>query len=121
MEPIQMVDVQRQYKQLKAEIDKRVIACIESGAFIQGPEVKNFEASLSFYLDNTNVIACANGTDALQIALMALNLEQGDEVIVPSFTFVASVEVIALLGLKPIVVDVDDRKCSTRDLKLSEQ
>lgn len=109
MEPIQMVDVQRQYKQLKAEIDKRVIACIESGAFIQGPEVKNFEASLSFYLDNTNVIACANGTDALQIALMALNLEQGDEVIVPSFTFVASVEVIALLGLKPIVVDVDDR------------
>lgn len=109
MQPIQMVDVQRQYRQLKAEIDKRVLTCMESGAFIGGPEVKNFEASLSFYLDNTNVISCANGTDALQIALMALGLEPGDEVIVPSFTFVASVEVIALLGLKPIVVDVDDR------------
>jgi len=109
MQPIQMVDVQRQYKQLKADIDRRVLACIESGAFINGPDVKNFEASLSFYLDNTNVIGCANGTDALQIALMALNLQTGDEVIVPSFTFVASVEVIALLGLKPIVVDVDPR------------
>ena len=109
MQPIQMVDVQRQYKQLKTEIDRRVLACIESGAFINGPDVKNFEASLSFYLDNTNVIGCANGTDALQIALMALNLQTGDEVIVPSFTFVASVEVIALLGLKPIVVDVDPR------------
>lgn len=104
-----MVDVLRQYNQLKTDIDKRVISCMESGAFIHGPEVKNFEASLSFYLDNTNVVACANGTDALQIALMALELEQGDEVVVPSFTFVASVEVIALLGLKPIVVDVDDR------------
>jgi UDP-2-acetamido-2-deoxy-ribo-hexuluronate aminotransferase len=109
MQPIQMVDVQRQYKQLKTDIDRRVLACIESGAFINGPDVKNFEASLSFYLDNTNVIGCANGTDALQIALMALNLQTGDEVIVPSFTFVASVEVIALLGLKPIVVDVDPR------------
>jgi len=109
MLPIQMVDVQRQYKMLKTDIDRRVLACMESGAFINGPDVKNFEASLSFYLDNTNVIGCANGTDALQIALMALNLQTGDEVIVPSFTFIASVEVIALLGLKPIVVDVDPR------------
>ncbi len=109
MQPIQMVDVQRQYQQLKSEIDRRVLACMESGAFINGPDVKNFEASLSFYLDNTHVISCANGTDALQIALMALNLQTGDEVMVPSFTFVASVEVIALLGLKPIVVDVDPR------------
>ena len=107
MQNIQMVDVQAQYRQLKAEMDARIIACIESGAFIHGPEVKSFEASLSAYLDGTQVIACANGTDALQIALMALELEHGDEVIVPSFTFVASVEVIALLGLKPIVVDVD--------------
>jgi dTDP-4-amino-4,6-dideoxygalactose transaminase len=107
MDKIQMVDVKSQYRQLKAEMDARVIACIESGAFIQGPEVKTFESDLSAFLDEANVIGCANGTDALQIALMALNLEQGDEVIVPSFTFVASVEVIALLGLKPIVVDVD--------------
>jgi len=109
MQPIQMVDLQSQYKQLKKELDARVIGCIESGAFIQGPEVKAFEADLGKYLDDAHVIACANGTDALQIALMALELEPGDEVIVPSFTFVASVEVIALLGLKPIVVDVDPR------------
>jgi len=109
MQPIQMVDVQRQYQQLKTDIDRRVLACMESGAYINGPDVKNFEASLSFYLDNTHVVSCANGTDALQIALMALNLQTGDEVMVPSFTFVASVEVIALLGLKPIVVDVDPR------------
>jgi UDP-2-acetamido-2-deoxy-ribo-hexuluronate aminotransferase len=121
MEPIHMVDVQRQYRALKADIDKRIIGVMESGAFIHGPEVKNFEASLGFYLDNANVIACANGTDALQIALMALNLEAGDEVIVPSFTFVASVEVIALLGLKPIVVDVDDRTflMKTEDIEAS--
>lgn len=109
MQNIQMVDVQAQYRQLKSELDARVITCIESGAFIHGPEVKTFEADLGKYLDHAQVIACANGTDALQIALMALNLEPGDEVIVPSFTFVASVEVIALLGLKPIVVDVDPR------------
>ncbi len=107
MDKIQMVDVKRQYLRLKDEMDARIIACIESGAFIQGPEVKTFESNLSAFLDGAHVIGCANGTDALQIALMALNLEHGDEVIVPSFTFVASVEVIALLGLKPIVVDVD--------------
>jgi UDP-2-acetamido-2-deoxy-ribo-hexuluronate aminotransferase len=109
MQNIQMVDVQAQYRQLKAEMDARIIACIESGAFIQGPEVKTFETDLGNFLGGTQVIACANGTDALQIALMALELEAGDEVIVPSFTFVASVEVIALLGLKPIVVDIDPR------------
>ena len=109
MENIQMVDLQAQYKELKPEMDSRIIDCISSGSFIQGREVKTFEASLSTYLGGTNVIACGNGTDALQIALMALDLQQGDEVIVPSFTFVASVEVIALLGLKPIVVDVDER------------
>jgi UDP-2-acetamido-2-deoxy-ribo-hexuluronate aminotransferase len=109
MQNIQMVDVQAQYKKLKKELDDRVIACIDSGAFIHGPEVKTFEADLGTFLGGAHVIACANGTDALQIALMALELEPGDEVIVPSFTFVASVEVIALLGLKPIVVDVDPR------------
>ena len=109
MDKIHMVDLHSQYMQLKAEMDQRVLDCMESGAFIQGKEVKTFEANLSNYLDGTHVIACANGTDALQIALMALDLQQGDEVIVPSFTFVASVEVIALLGLKPIVVDIDPR------------
>jgi UDP-2-acetamido-2-deoxy-ribo-hexuluronate aminotransferase len=116
-----MVDLQSQYRQLKAALDARVIGCIESGAFIQGPEVKSFEADLGTYLDGAHVIACANGTDALQIALMALDLEAGDEVIVPSFTFVASVEVIALLGLKPIVVDVDPRTflMKTEDIEAS--
>jgi dTDP-4-amino-4,6-dideoxygalactose transaminase len=109
MKSIQMVDLQSQYSQLKTEIDDRILSTINSAAFIHGPEVTTFEAGLSTYLDDAHVISCANGTDALQIALMALNLEQGDEVIVPSFTFVASVEVIALLGLKPIVVDVDER------------
>ncbi|HZV67928.1 MAG TPA: DegT/DnrJ/EryC1/StrS family aminotransferase [Saprospiraceae bacterium] len=109
MKDIQMVDLQSQYSQLKSEIDSRILSTIESAAFIHGPEVKTFEAGLSKYLDDAHIIACANGTDALQIALMALELQAGDEVIVPSFTFVASVEVIALLGLKPIVVDVDDR------------
>ena len=104
-----MVDLRQQYSQLKTAMDQRILDCLASGAFIQGQEVKEFEASLSKYLDNVNVISCANGTDALQIALMALDLQQGDEVIVPSFTFVASVEVIALLGLKPIVVDIDER------------
>lgn len=107
MKPIQMVDLQTQYQQLKNEISGSLLSCLDSGAFIQGPEVKKFESSLSEYLDGAHVVGCANGTDALQIALMALDLDAGDEVIVPSFTFVASVEVIALLGLKPIVVDVD--------------
>lgn len=121
MNPIHMVDVQRQYRQLKADIDRRVMAVMDSGAFINGPEVKNFEASFGFYLDNAHVVGCANGTDALQIALMALELQPGDEVIVPSFTFVASVEVIALLGLKPIVVDVDPRTflMKTEDIEAS--
>ena len=104
-----MVDLQSQYSKLKTEIDDRIQSTINSAAFIHGPEVKIFEDGLSTYLDGAHIISCANGTDALQIALMALELEQGDEVIVPSFTFVASVEVIALLGLKPIVVDVDDK------------
>src|SRR6187551_555790 len=121
MQNIQMVDLQAQYKSLKNEIDARIIACVESGAYIHGPEVKALETGLGKYLDDTHVVACANGTDALQIALMALNLENGDEVIVPSFTFVASVEVIALLGLKPIVVDVDPRTflMRTEDIEAS--
>ena len=110
MQPIQMVDLQSQYRQLKNELDARVISCIESGAFIQGPEVKSFETDLGKYLDGAHVIACANGTDALQLALMALELDPGDEVIVPSFTFVASVEVIHM-GLK-----THCRRCGSEDV-----
>lgn len=104
---IQMVDLQTQYHHLKDELDAALIDCIESTAFINGPTVKNFQKNLEKYLDVKHVIPCANGTDALQIAMMALGLKRGDEVIVPSFTYVATTEVIALLGLKPVMVDVN--------------
>lgn len=107
MRPIQMVDLKAQYHKLKNEIDTAVIQTIESGAFINGPQVKQFKAGLESYLDVEHVIPCANGTDALQIALMALDLQPGDEVIVPAFTYVATAEVIGLLRLKPVMVDVD--------------
>lgn len=109
MRPIQMVDLKAQYQSLKSEVDAAVLDCIASTAFINGPAVKAFEAALSDYLGVAAVIPCANGTDALQIALMALNLEPGDEVIVPTFTYVATAEVIGLLGLIPVMVDVDPK------------
>ena len=102
-----MVDLQGQYHRLKEEIDIAMQAVIESCAFINGPQVKTFGDHLAGYLDIPYVIPCGNGTDALQIALMALELQPGDEVIVPSFTYVAAAEVIALLGLTPVLVDVD--------------
>jgi UDP-2-acetamido-2-deoxy-ribo-hexuluronate aminotransferase len=104
---IQMVDLASQYQHIKKEIDASLINCIESTAFINGPEVKTFQKNLEAYLGVKHVIPCANGTDALQIAMMALGLKRGDEVIVPSFTYVATAEVIALLGLKPVMVDCD--------------
>ncbi|WP_195374831.1 MULTISPECIES: DegT/DnrJ/EryC1/StrS family aminotransferase [Parabacteroides] len=104
---IQMVDLHGQYHRLKEEIDIAMQAVIESCAFINGPQVKTFGDHLAGYLDIPYVIPCGNGTDALQIALMALELQPGDEVIVPSFTYVAAAEVIALLGLTPVLVDVD--------------
>ena len=104
---IHMVDVGGQYRNMKSEIDQAVIEVIESGQFINGPKVKGFQADLENFLEVKHVIPCANGTDALQIALMALGLEPGDEVIVPAFTYVATAEVIALLQLTPIMVDVD--------------
>lgn len=104
---IQMVDVRSQYLKIKEEVDNSILEVLDSCAFINGPAVKNFATSLKSYLGAENVIPCANGTDALQIALMALGLKPGDEVIVPAFTYVATAEVIALLGLKPIMVDVD--------------
>ena len=108
MSNIQMVDLKSQYLKIKEEIDRAVIECLESTAFINGPKVKEFQVNLEKYLDVKHVIPCANGTDALQIALMALKLKEGDEVIVPSFTYVATAEVIALLKLKPLMVEVDE-------------
>jgi UDP-2-acetamido-2-deoxy-ribo-hexuluronate aminotransferase len=105
---IEMVDLKGQYKRLKNEIDTAVIDCFESTQFINGSQVKIFQGNLEKYLGVKHVIPCANGTDALQIALMALGLEIGDEVIVPTFTYVATAEVIGLLKLKPVMVDVNE-------------
>ncbi len=103
-----MVDLQTQYQRLKSEIDSAVLDVVASARFIGGPEVEGFKQELEDYLGVKHVIPCANGTDALQIAMMALGLKAGDEVIVPTFTYVATAEVIALLGLTPVMVDVDD-------------
>jgi UDP-2-acetamido-2-deoxy-ribo-hexuluronate aminotransferase len=103
---IQMVDLKTQYHQIKTEIDQAVIDCISSTAFINGPAVKEFQLNLEKYLGVKHVIPCANGTDSLQIAMMALDLKPGDEVICPAFTYVATAEVIGLLGLTPVMVDV---------------
>ncbi|KFC22851.1 DegT/DnrJ/EryC1/StrS family aminotransferase [Chryseobacterium sp. FH1] len=107
MKKIQMVDLQSQYYKIKSEVDNAVLNVMDSAAFINGPEVKSFQADLENYLDVKHVIPCANGTDALQIALMALDLQEGDEVITADFTFAATVEVIHLLKLKSVLVDVD--------------
>jgi UDP-2-acetamido-2-deoxy-ribo-hexuluronate aminotransferase len=107
MENIQMVDLKGQYNKIKNEIDAGIQEVINTAAFVKGPQVKKFENNLGNYLNTPHVISCANGTDALQIAMMALNLKAGDEVIIPVFTYVATAEVIALLGLVPIMVDVD--------------
>ncbi|MFM6953669.1 MAG: DegT/DnrJ/EryC1/StrS family aminotransferase [Sphingobacteriaceae bacterium] len=104
---IQMVDLQRQYLNIQSEIDHAVLNAIREAAYINGPEVKLLEEKLQLYSGSKHVIPCANGTDALQIALMALNLAQGDEIIIPAFTYVATAEVIALLGLVPVMVEVD--------------
>ncbi len=107
MRKIQMVDLGSQYERIKTEIDSAINKCIVTTTFINGPDVSEFSKALASYLDVNHVIACANGTDALQIALMALGLQEGDEVIVPAFTYVATAEVIGLLKLKPVMVDVD--------------
>jgi len=104
---IQMVDLKGQYHKIKEEIDSKVIEVFESSQFINGKEVKLFAEDLVEFHNVKNVITCANGTDALQIALMALGLQQGDEVIVPVHTYVATAEVIALLKLKPVFIDVN--------------
>lgn len=104
---IQMVDLKGQYLKIKDEVDAGIQNVIDNTAFINGPIVKDFAQHLSEYMGGCHAITCANGTDALQIALMALELKPGDEVIVPAFTYVASAEVIGLLGLTPVMVDVD--------------
>ena len=104
---IHMVDLPSQYARLKSRIDSAMQEVLESASFIKGPALKEFETNLANYLNVKHVIGVANGTDALQIALMALDLKPGDEVIVPAFTYVATAEVIGLLGLKPVMVDVD--------------
>ena len=104
---IQMVDLKGQYQKIKSEINNSINKCLEEATFINGPAVKEFQNSLENYLNVKHVIPCANGTDALQIALMALDLKPGDEVVCPAFTYVATAEVIGLLGLNPIMIDVD--------------
>jgi UDP-2-acetamido-2-deoxy-ribo-hexuluronate aminotransferase len=105
---IEMVDLKKQYSKIKSEVDTAVIKVIEDANFINGPDVKIFIDKLSRYLNGAYVIPCANGTDALQIAMMALDLKPGDEVIVPAFTYVATAEVIGLLNLKPVMIDVNE-------------
>ena len=107
MRQIQMVDTKTQYYKIKPEVDKAVLDVMESSAFINGKPVQDFAANLSFYQGVKQTIPCANGTDALQIAMMALGLQPGDEVITPSFTYIATTEVIALLKLTPVFVEVD--------------
>lgn len=107
MRPIQMVDTRTQYHKIKPEVDKAVIDVMESTAFINGKAVQDFAAELSAWLKVKHTIPCANGTDALQIAMMALGLQPGDEVITPSFTYIATTEVIALLKLTPVFTEVN--------------
>jgi UDP-2-acetamido-2-deoxy-ribo-hexuluronate aminotransferase len=107
MPNLPMVDLKGQYSKIKHEIDSALINCVEAAQFIKGPEVRLFEDNLAQYLNVKHVVACGNGTDALQIALMALNLNPGDEIIIPAFTYVATAEAIALLQLVPVMVDVN--------------
>ena len=107
MKPIHMVDLKQQYLKIKEEVDAAIAGVLDSTAFIGGPQVNDFSKSLANYLEVKHVIPCANGTDALQIAMMALELQPGDEIITPSFTYVATTEVIALLRLKPVFVEVN--------------
>ena len=107
MQNIPMVDLVGQYNKIKPEVDSAIQEILSTAAFINGPHVKTFQENLQKYLNVKHVIPCANGTDALQVAMMALNLEPGDEVITTTFTFIATAEVIALLRLKPVLVDIE--------------
>ena len=121
MRPIQMVDLKGQYTKIKDEVDLAIRDVLETAAFINGKAVTDFSRNLSAYLGIDHVIPCANGTDALQIALMGLGLEPGDEVITPSFTFIATTEVVALLRLKPVFADVDPKTFCLDPASLEKQ
>ena len=109
-----MVDLNGQYEAIKGELDIAIDSVMSTTSFINGPAVKEFQNNLQEYLNVKHVIPCANGTDALQIALMSCNLKPGDEVICPSFTYVATAEVVALLGLKPVMANVDENTFNMR-------
>src|SRR6202046_969557 len=109
MRPIQMVDLKQQYTKIKSEVDSAIAEVLENATFINGKAVTDFAAGLAAYTGSKHVIPCANGTDALQIAMMALDLQPGDEVITPSFTYIATTEVVALLRLTPVFVEVDPK------------
>jgi UDP-2-acetamido-2-deoxy-ribo-hexuluronate aminotransferase len=121
MRPIQMVDLKTQYTQIKEEVDLAIRDVLETTTFINGKAVTDFARNLSAYMGIEHVIPCANGTDALQIALMGLGLEPGDEVITPSFTFIATTEVVALLRLKPVFADVDAKTFCLDPVSLEKQ
>ncbi len=109
MKKINMVDLQGQYKKIRWQVNREIKRVLKSAAYINGPIVKEFEINLKDFLGIKNVIPCANGTDALQVALMSIGLEKGDEVITTNFSFASTIEVILLLGLKPILVDIDSK------------
>ena len=121
MEKIQMVDLRSQYLRIKEEVDSAIQSVIDSSSFIQGKEVSEFSNALSKYIGGASVIPCANGTDALQIAMMGLGCKRGQEVILPVHTYVATAEVIALLGLIPVFVEVDERTFNIDVSKLEEK
>jgi UDP-2-acetamido-2-deoxy-ribo-hexuluronate aminotransferase len=121
MNKIKMVDLQTQYMRIKDQIDTAIQNVLQSTAFIQGPQVEQFALSLGQYIGGSFVIPCANGTDALQVAMMALDLKPGDEIILPVHTYVATAEVIALLGLTPVFVDVDESTFNIDVQKLEEK
>ena len=120
MDKIQMVDLVGQYEKIKPQIDSAINEVLDTGAYINGPSVKNFCLNLQNYLSVNHVIPCGNGTDALQIALMALDLKPGDEIITTPFTFISTAEVIALLGLNPVFVDVDPNTFNIDPSKIEE-
>jgi dTDP-4-amino-4,6-dideoxygalactose transaminase len=118
MRKIQMVDLISQYEKIKPAIDEAIFSVIQNAQFINGPEVSSFQNELQNYLGVKHVIPCANGTDALQISMMSLGLKPGDEIITPSFTYIATTEVMALLGLTPVFVDVDPETFCIDPLKI---
>src|SRR5438034_543819 len=121
MKNIRMVDLKNQYLKIKTEIDTAIHEVIDSNLFINGPVVGEFESRAAEYLGCRHAIGCANGTDALQIALMALDIKSGDEIITTPFTFVATTETIALLGAVPVYSDIDERTYNINVNKIEEK